>query len=147
MLLSERREEREEEDEERRGKELSVRTNCEHEHGGCFVLPPSSLAHRNTSYVTLSSWISINKALEMTLILTKAELERMRAEARLGGSGADSKEQQRKAELKRLSNERVKNWPNTLEALRKKKESFIKEREEAEELLRQEQDREVRLLV
>lgn len=79
----------------------------------------------------------------MTLVLTKAELERMRAEARIGGQAAESKEQKRRAELKRLSNERVKNWPNTLEALRKKKESFMKEREDAEELRRQQQDKEV----
>lgn len=80
----------------------------------------------------------------MTLVLTKAELERMRLQARQGGSAPlETKEQKRKAELKQLSNERVKNWPNTLEALRKKKESYLKEREDAEELRRQEQDREV----
>jgi Zn-finger nucleic acid-binding protein len=79
----------------------------------------------------------------MTLILTKTELERIRAEARIGSTVTESKEYQRRAELKRLSNEKVKHWPNTLEALRKKKESFIKEREETEELRRQEQDREV----
>lgn len=62
----------------------------------------------------------------------------------MGGSAPlETNEQRRRAELKRLSNERVKNWPNTLEALRKKKESFLKEREETEELRRQEQDREV----
>lgn len=65
----------------------------------------------------------------------------------MGGSAPlETNEQRRRAELKRLSNERVKNWPNTLEALRKKKESFLKEREETEELRRQEQDREVLLL-
>lgn len=50
--------------------------------------------------------------------------------------------QERKAQLKAMSDERQKHWPNTLEALRRKKESFIKDREEKEELKRQEIDRE-----
>lgn len=79
----------------------------------------------------------------MTLVLTKAELERIRAEARIGETPQTTAENQRKAELKRKSAERVKNWPNTLEALRLKKESAAKEREAEEELRRQEQDRQV----
>lgn len=77
----------------------------------------------------------------MTLVLTKAELERMRANIR--GPQSDTTVQDRKAQLKQLSNDRMKHWPNTLEALRKKKESYIKEKEEKEELKRQEIDREV----
>lgn len=50
--------------------------------------------------------------------------------------------EQKAAHLKKLSNERVKNWPNTLEALRHKKESYLKEKEEIEEKKRQEIDRE-----
>lgn len=75
----------------------------------------------------------------MTLVLTKAELERMRATIR--GPQADTSVADRKAELKRMSNERMKHWPNTLEALRLKKESWIKDRAEQEELKRQEIDR------
>ena len=81
----------------------------------------------------------------MTLVLTKAELERMRATIR--GPQGDTTVQDRKAHLKQLSNDRMKNWPNTLEALRKKKESFLKDREEKEELKRQEIDREVSCLI
>jgi hypothetical protein len=47
----------------------------------------------------------------------------------------------RKVELKQLSNEKLKHWPNTLEAIRIKKESFIKDREESDELERQEVDK------
>lgn len=47
----------------------------------------------------------------------------------------------RKAELKRLSDAKVKNWPNTLEAMRIKKEMFLKERADQDELRRQEIDR------
>lgn len=75
----------------------------------------------------------------MTLVLTKAELERMRATIR--GPQGDTSAADRRAELKQMSNERMKNWPNTLEALRLKKESWIKERTEQEELKRQEVDR------
>jgi len=48
---------------------------------------------------------------------------------------------ERKKHLKKLSNDKVMNWPNTLEALRIKKESFTKDREAAAEAARQEVDR------
>jgi hypothetical protein len=47
----------------------------------------------------------------------------------------------RKAELKEMSQTRMKNWPNTLEALRKKKESFTRDHEEQAEKERREIDR------
>ena len=50
---------------------------------------------------------------------------------------------ERKKHLKKLSNDKVMNWPNTLEALRIKKESFTKDREAAAEAARQEVDRQV----
>lgn len=50
---------------------------------------------------------------------------------------------ERKQHLKKLSNDKVMNWPNTLEALRIKKESFTKDREAAAEAARQEVDRQV----
>ncbi len=78
----------------------------------------------------------------MTLVLTKAELERIRQSVQ--DRPADYQARERKAQLKQLSDERVKHWPNTLEALRKKKENFIKERAEQEEEKRQEIDKQVR---
>lgn len=74
-------------------------------------------------------------------MLTRAEIERMKASVL---PPVDNNfRASRKAELKQLSNDRMENWPNTLEALRKKKESFTKDREEKEERRRQEIDREV----
>lgn len=54
----------------------------------------------------------------------------------------DTGRSQRREELKKMSDERVKHWPNTLEALRLKKESSMREREAIAELKRQEVDRE-----
>jgi len=42
---------------------------------------------------------------------------------------------------KKLSNERLKHWPNTLEAMRKKKENFIRDKRDKEESDRREVDR------
>jgi hypothetical protein len=77
----------------------------------------------------------------MTLILTKSELERIRNSVQ--DIPADHSEELRRRELKQKSQERLKHWPNTLEALRKKKENFLKERAEQEELRRQEIDKQV----
>jgi len=73
------------------------------------------------------------------LVLSRGELERIRREAGLASGSVAA--QDRKNELKQKSMERVKNWPNTLEAVRKKKESAMKDRAEADELKRQEIDR------
>ena len=73
--------------------------------------------------------------------LTRSDIERMRASVLPPVENVYKLE--RKAELKRMSDERQKHWPNTLEALRNKKESFTRDREEKEELKRQEIDREV----
>jgi hypothetical protein len=77
----------------------------------------------------------------MTLILSKSELERMKLVVE--PERQDNSAALRRAELKRLSEEKVKNWPNTLEAMRKKKENFLKERADQDELKRQEIDRQV----
>lgn len=77
----------------------------------------------------------------MTTIMSKAELERIRAS--ILPSIEDNSKIERKKALKKKSEDRLKNWPNTLEALRLKKESFLKDREAEEELRRQELDREV----
>jgi hypothetical protein len=74
-----------------------------------------------------------------TTILTKEELARMRNS--ILPSTMNQNRDTKNLKLKQLSTERVKNWPNTLEALRKKKESYTKEREELEEMKRQEIDR------
>ena len=44
---------------------------------------------------------------------------------------------------KALSEDKLKNWPNTLEALRKKKESYMKDKEDKLEAERQELDLQV----
>eukprot|EP01031_Cornospumella_fuschlensis_P033866 gene33866-40975_t len=75
----------------------------------------------------------------MTLILTKEELERMRNSVRPAEEQPWNATLEKKKRLKALSDEKVKNWPNTLEALRKKKESFLKDRAALEELKRQEE--------
>jgi hypothetical protein len=72
--------------------------------------------------------------------LTRADIERMKASVLPPLEGHSKAE--RKAQLKQMSDDRQKHWPNTLEALRRKKESFIRDREEKEELKRQEVDRE-----
>lgn len=72
----------------------------------------------------------------MSLVLTQSEIDRIKASVLPPAATANN----RKAELKKLSEERLKHWPNTLEALRKKKESFLKDREDAAELVRQQID-------
>jgi transposase len=74
-------------------------------------------------------------------IMSKSEIERIKAS--LLPEVRDTSKLERKAELKKKSEERLKHWPNTLEALRIKKESFLKDREDEEERKRQEIDREV----
>lgn len=75
--------------------------------------------------------------------MSRAELERIKASVL--PSIENNSKLERKRALKAKSDERLKNWPNTLEALRIKKESFIKDREAEEEAKRQEIDREVSL--
>lgn len=79
----------------------------------------------------------------MTLILTKEELDRIRGSVRPKEDQMHASAIDRKARLKAMSAERVKHWPNTLEALRNKKETFLKDRAEKEEARRQEMDRQV----
>jgi hypothetical protein len=74
-------------------------------------------------------------------ILSSSELARMRASVLPPTENNDR--DMKRAHLKKLSNDKMKNWPNTLEALRIKKQSFLKEREEANENKRREIDIEV----
>lgn len=73
-------------------------------------------------------------------VISQSEIARMRASTLPPTENyeRDSK----RAHLKILSNDKLKNWPNTLEALRTKKESFLKEKEEAAEEKRKQLDRE-----
>jgi hypothetical protein len=74
-------------------------------------------------------------------IISRSELERIRGS--VNDPIDDLPRLNKRAHLKQLSAERVKHWPNTLEATRRKKEMFIKEKREKEELERQEIDRQV----
>jgi hypothetical protein len=91
--------------------------------------------------IVMSASLSNSQSLSgRGVIVGKDEIDRMRRSI-LPPTENFAREQ--KAEhLKKLSNDRVKNWPNTLEALRKKKESYLKEKEDIEEQKRQEVDRE-----
>ena len=72
--------------------------------------------------------------------LTRGDIARMR-ESLTEDSGDSLMRKQKKEMLRTRSLERIQNWPNTLEALRRKKEMFVKDRAEKEELERQEVDR------
>jgi hypothetical protein len=87
-----------------------------------------------------STFSASSSASQRGVLISKDDLNRMKSSI-LPSTENFSREQKNK-HLKKLSNDRVKNWPNTLEALRKKKESYLKEKEEIEELKRQELDRE-----
>ncbi len=82
---------------------------------------------------------------KMSNLISRSELERIKAS--ILPSVEDHSRIEKKKALKQKSDERLKNWPNTLEALRIKKESFLKDREAEDEARRQEVDREVRSLL
>ncbi len=71
-------------------------------------------------------------------ILNRNEFERIKSS--IVEVPPDNHEIVRRKELKNKSNERLKHWPNTLEALREKKLNFIKEKQEQEEAKRVELD-------
>eukprot|EP00904_Undaria_pinnatifida_P012525 jgi/Undpi1/8402/HiC_scaffold_25.g10870.m1 len=76
-------------------------------------------------------------------VLTQAELERIRAKIR---NPPETDADARRRHLKRLSDERVQHWPNTLEAQRQKKENWKKKQEEEIEVKRRGIDREEAVL-
>ena len=78
----------------------------------------------------------------MSTIMSRAELERIKAS--ILPSVEDFSRIEKKKALKAKSEERLKNWPNILEALRLKKESYLKDRIAEDEVQRQEIDREVK---
>lgn len=74
-----------------------------------------------------------------SVVISRKDLERMK-ESVLPVI-EDKRDQTRRAELRQKSQERLKKWPNTLEATRKNKESFLKDREDKAEMDRQEVDK------
>lgn len=79
-----------------------------------------------------------------TITLSRAELEQIKAS--ILPSVENKSFLDRKAELKKKSEEKLKNWPNTLEAIRLKKENDFLDRERQAELQRQEVDRQVNII-
>lgn len=75
-----------------------------------------------------------------SVVLSRKEIERMKASVL--PPVEDRRAQMKKTELREKSQERLKHWPNTLEAVRKKKESFLQEKEAKAEEVRQKIDRE-----
>eukprot|EP00752_Nemacystus_decipiens_P009459 g8458.t1 len=72
------------------------------------------------------------------VVLTQAELDQIRAKVTpTPETDADA----RRRHLKKLSDERVSHWPNTLEAQRKNKENWKKEQEELVESKRRDIDK------
>lgn len=68
-----------------------------------------------------------------------SDFERMKRS--VGPADVNDYASRRKEELKKLSSDRYKHWPNTLDALREKKLNFVAEKAKNEELARQEVDR------
>jgi len=73
------------------------------------------------------------------IIIDRSEIERMKVSVM--EIPPDNSKQIRRAELKKLSQDRLQHWPNTLEALRKKKENFLKDKADEEEKRRQDIDK------
>ncbi|CAM9604490.1 unnamed protein product, partial [Ascophyllum nodosum] len=78
------------------------------------------------------------------VVLTQAELERVRATANTAPEidAADA----RRRDLKKLCDERVRLWPNTLQAQRQKKENWKRKQDEEVEARRRVVDRQEVLL-
>ena len=75
------------------------------------------------------------------VLLPVGELGAMQERSRIGAAPA-SKKQMDRQRLKALSDSRKAKWPNTIEALRERKDLARKEKQDAEEKLRLEIDRE-----
>jgi hypothetical protein len=74
---------------------------------------------------------TISKATTTSTIMSKREFESIRES--ILPPKEDNYKEMRRQELKKLSQDRLQHWPNTLEALRLKKERFAIEREEEAE--------------
>ena len=84
---------------------------------------------------------SMPKELKESVLLTGSELQGMRSRSRIGPPAASAKQLDRQR-LHELSNSRKAQWPNTIEALRERKDRMRADKLEAEEKLRVEIDRE-----
>jgi hypothetical protein len=94
-------------------------------------------------FIFCCSFVEMNNSGKQSgrgVMISSGEIERMRRSVQ--PTTENYAREQKKAHLKHLSNEKLKHWPNTLEALRLKKESFLKEKAGEEELKRVEIDRE-----
>jgi hypothetical protein len=69
-----------------------------------------------------------------------ADIGRMKSSLLVDSGSAAARKEKREL-LRNRSQDRIQNWPNTLDALRKKKEDFVKDREEKLEAERRELDR------
>ena len=78
-------------------------------------------------------------------MISMSDFERMKRS--VGPADVNDYASRRKEELKKLSSDRYKHWPNTLDALREKKLNFVAEKAKNEELARQEVDRQVRAII
>lgn len=76
----------------------------------------------------------------MSNILSMADIGRMKSSLFVDSGSTVARKEKREL-LRNRSQDRIQNWPNTLDALRKKKEDFVKDREEKLEAERQELDR------
>ena len=81
----------------------------------------------------------------MAQVLSLDELDRIRMSVQ--PAEVSDVKGRRRAELKKLSQDRLQHWPNTLEAARLKKESYLAEKAQREEEARQEVDKVVRSAV
>ncbi len=75
-------------------------------------------------------------------IISETDIRRIRSRVASSSSMSSSMEE-KKQTLRRRSQNRQQHWPNTLEALRARKENWKKEKLEREETLRQEIDKQV----
>lgn len=74
----------------------------------------------------------------MSVTLSRDELAKMRASVQPPGVNTSKQDLARRR--KEMSDDKLKNWPNTLEALRVKKESYMKDKEDILEAERQQID-------
>ncbi|KAJ1631036.1 hypothetical protein T492DRAFT_999303 [Pavlovales sp. CCMP2436] len=82
-------------------------------------------------------------ALQQTAgVVAFGDMERIKMSATLPGQGPASAREQRADSLRAMSQARIAQWPNTLEAQRKKKEAVFAERLAAEEALKMAIDKE-----
>jgi len=94
------------------------------------------MQHTNNSLPHSATKVKTSRTMQNTALLTLSDYKGMKERAQTGPLNEEQERRLRdKTELKDISDARVKNWPNTIQALRKKKddarfERFQKEEEE-----------------